>query len=135
MLLKRILPVIDEYNLIPDHPFGFRRKHYGCTAIFLDVSQAFDKVWHPGLLYKIKRPFPLEIYKLLYSYLPNRYFSVKVKQEITNIVEHLESLGSVLGPILYTIFTLSGETCTATFADDTVIMSVSKSHPTNCSDI
>ena len=152
LLLKRILPVIDEYNLIPDHQFGFRRKHstveqvnrvYStarkaiedgeyCTAVFLDVSQAFDKVWHPGLLYKIKRLFPLEIYKLLYSYLANRYFFVKVKQEITNIVEISSGVpqGSVLGPILYTIFTsdlpLSGETCTATFADDTVIMSVSK---------
>jgi len=28
-----------------------------CTAAFLDVSQAFDKVWHPGLLYKIKKKF------------------------------------------------------------------------------
>jgi len=25
------------------------------TAVFLDISQAFDKVWHPGLLYKIKK--------------------------------------------------------------------------------
>jgi len=26
-----------------------------CSAVFLDVSQAFDKVWHPGLLLKIKK--------------------------------------------------------------------------------
>ena len=56
-------------------------------AVFLDVSQAFDKVWHPGLLYKIMRLLPLEIYKILYSYLADRYFFVKVRQEITNIVE------------------------------------------------
>ena len=70
--------------------FGFRRKHSTfekvnrvyettareaikdgeyCTVVFLDASQAFDKVWHPGLLYKIKRLLPLEIYKILYSYL------------------------------------------------------------------
>ena len=27
------------------------------TATFLDVAQAFDKVWHEGLLYKIKRNY------------------------------------------------------------------------------
>jgi len=32
-----------------------------CTAAFLDVSQAFDKVWHRGLLYKIKKFFPQDI--------------------------------------------------------------------------
>jgi len=25
-----------------------------CTALFLDLSQPFDKVWHPALLFKIK---------------------------------------------------------------------------------
>jgi hypothetical protein len=25
-----------------------------CMAVFLDVSQIFDKVWHKKLLYKIK---------------------------------------------------------------------------------
>jgi hypothetical protein len=29
-----------------------------CTAVFLDVAQAFDKIWHTGLLYKIKNTFP-----------------------------------------------------------------------------
>jgi hypothetical protein len=40
-----------------------------CTAVFLDVSQAFDKVWHPGLLFKIKRLLPLKYFNLLKSYL------------------------------------------------------------------
>jgi hypothetical protein len=29
-----------------------------CSAVFLDVSQAFDKVWHQGLLLKIKQTPP-----------------------------------------------------------------------------
>jgi hypothetical protein len=29
-----------------------------CTAVFLDVAQVFDKVWHIGLIYKIKNAFP-----------------------------------------------------------------------------
>jgi len=75
LILKRIMPIIEEKNIIPKHQFGFRKKHSTVdqvhrlvkkinselevkhTAqqyIFLDVSQAFDKVWHVGLLYKLK---------------------------------------------------------------------------------
>jgi hypothetical protein len=36
-----------------------------CTAAFLDISQAFDKVWHQDLLYKIKAIFPDNVYNTL----------------------------------------------------------------------
>jgi len=83
---------------IPHHQFGFRRaystiqqchritrttlkainnKEY-CTSVFLDVSQAFDRVWHPGLLYKIKKHLPA-FFPLLKSYLSNRQFRTRVK--------------------------------------------------------
>jgi hypothetical protein len=59
---------------IPHHQFGFREQHSTvqqthrvvytinqaldhkeyCTSVFLDIKQAFDKVWHRGVLYKIK---------------------------------------------------------------------------------
>jgi hypothetical protein len=45
-----------------------------CTAAFLDISQAFDKVWHTGLLYKLKQAIPHPIYTLLESYLTNKTF-------------------------------------------------------------
>lgn len=67
------MPAIEERQLISNHQFGFRSKHATieqihriankitvamqtkkyCSAAFLDISQAFDKVWHDGLLYKI----------------------------------------------------------------------------------
>ena len=70
LILKRIYPIIQVNNAIPNSQFGFREKHstihqihrladtisYSLekkmytSAVFLDVSQAFDKVWHPGLL-------------------------------------------------------------------------------------
>lgn len=73
-----IKEVIKEKNLIPNHQFGFRQSHSTieqmhrlvseihksmenkefCSAAFMDVSQAFDKVWHDGLLYKIKTNLP-----------------------------------------------------------------------------
>jgi len=50
-----------------------------CMAVFLDVSQAFDKVWHAGLLHKIKSCFPLDLYAIK-SYLLQRIFRVKFEE-------------------------------------------------------
>jgi hypothetical protein len=88
-----------EKHIIPDHKFGFRKKHATteqvhrivniihkaqekgqyCTAAFLDISQAFDKVWHHGLLYKLKTLFPTNIYAILQSYLQHRYFLIRYR--------------------------------------------------------
>ena len=68
---SRMSPVLAELNIIPEHQFGFRSGHgtveqchrikksitdafeckQYCAEVFLDVKQAFDKVWHLG--YKI----------------------------------------------------------------------------------
>ena len=43
-------------------------------SVFLDISKAFDKVWHEGLLYKLKSMgISGELFKLLESYLPGRF--------------------------------------------------------------
>ena len=149
IILKRLDHIIQEKNIIPDHQFGFRKQHstveqvnrvYSiarsalekgqyCTAVFIDVSQAFDKVWHPGLLYKLKEIFPLNLWSLLYSYLKDRHFMVKYKScstKLHNISSGVPQ-GSVLGPVLYTLYThdlpQSDFTYTATYADDTVVLS------------
>jgi hypothetical protein len=56
-----------------------------CSAAFLDISQAFDKVWHKGLLYKIRRSLPLNFFLILNSYLSTRHFIVKVDTELTGL--------------------------------------------------
>jgi hypothetical protein len=96
-VLKKINKDLNPYDWIPNHQFGFRQAHstlQQChritdvinkamenrqyyTAVFLDVSQAFDKVWHPGLLLKIERLLPLKYFNLLKSYLNERQFETK----------------------------------------------------------
>jgi len=87
---------------IPSHQFGFREKHgtieqvnritseirnafekrKNSTAIFLDVYQAFDRVWIEGLMYKIKTMHLYNTHKLLESYLYDRKFVVRCNTAI-----------------------------------------------------
>jgi hypothetical protein len=62
--LKRLLPRVENNGLIPNHQFSFRQRHSTieqthpivwinealekkphCSAAFLDISQAFNKVY------------------------------------------------------------------------------------------
>jgi hypothetical protein len=73
LILRRTAPDFSTSNCIPHHQFGFcqapstiqqchrithtilkavNNQEY-CRSVFLDVSQAFDRVWHPRLLHKI----------------------------------------------------------------------------------
>jgi hypothetical protein len=112
-----------------------------CAAMFLDVSQAFDRVWHSGLLYKIKQFLPPLYFHLLKSYLSDRQFQVRVgneKSELQPIKAGVPE-GSVLGPTLYVLYTsdlpTSTNTTLGTFADDTVILSVNKDPRRAASDL
>ena len=43
-------------------------------TVYLDISKAFDKVWHEGLLYKLKSMgISGELYKLLQNCLSGRF--------------------------------------------------------------
>jgi hypothetical protein len=55
-----------------------------CSAAFLDISQAFDKVWDSGLLYKLRQALPLNYSLLLKSYLHNGRFRVKVGNDYSH---------------------------------------------------
>ena len=57
--------------------YALEEKLY-CTGAFLDVSHAFGRVWHAGLLYKLKILLPNQYYLILKSYLEDRFFSVRV---------------------------------------------------------
>lgn len=69
---------------------------------------------------------------LLRSYLRDRLFQVKCEDSLSSIcqIEAGVPQGSVLGPVLYTVYTAdlptSNQVVTATYADDTAVLSCSK---------
>lgn len=148
LLLKRLEETTPLKEHVPDHQFGFRNNHSTiqqchrivnkiktcletgeyCTSVFLDVKQAFDRVWHEGLLYKLKKILPGRFYKILKSYLNDRYLQVKTEDSLSDYKTIRSGVpqGSILGPILYLIYTSdipqTDESTIATFADDTAII-------------
>ena len=148
LFLKRLNPVLEERHLIPTHQFGFRTKHstveqvhrvtnviekafqdkHICSGVFIDVAQAFDKVWHDGLNFKLQRDLPKSHSEILKSYITERFFRIKHEDEFSSLrkIEAGVPQGSVLGPTLYILYTRdipsTPDTNIATFADDTVLL-------------
>ena len=79
-------------------------------AVFLDISKAFDKVWHDNLIFKLKQnDISGNLFKLLANYLSNRKHRVVLNGSCSDYSE-IESgvpRGSVLGPLLFLIFLMT----------------------------
>ena len=96
---NRIVDLLENCGLFSDFQYGFRSfqstadlrtavsdritrafNRSGATrAVALDISKAFDRVWHAGLLHKLKSyGISGQIFNLISSFLSNRWLIEKI---------------------------------------------------------
>lgn len=103
----------------------------------VDMEAAFDKVWHPGLLYKLhKLDLPPGITRLMASYLTNRLLQVKNGEAISQriCIEGSVPQGGVFSTNLFNIYVNdiphgNVDVQISQFADDVAIWSRAKRLP------
>ena len=123
--MQRITPTV-ETVLSPDQA-GFRKNHSTCDqvsalttyiengfqqnlktgAVFLDLTAAYDTVWHTGLLAKLAKNMPYWFVRLVELLLRNRRFRVHMGEDISGWRKQKNGLpqGSVLAPTLFNLYT------------------------------
>ena len=100
-------------------------------GIVLDISKAFDKVWHKGLLYKLKQnDISGKLFGIITDFSNFRKQRVILNGQYSSwtSIEAGVPQGSILGPLLFLIYIndLSDDLTTNVklFADDTSLFSV-----------
>ena len=147
LIAIRLLPLLDDPSRTHHHQFGFKHRHSSIhqllrlthflrdafrrqqhtLAVFLDIQQAFDSVWHAGLLYKMIQLSLAPAYvKLIHSFLQHRTFQIRMDNFTTAARPIATGVpqGSILAPLLYRIYVhdipLIPRCDLGLFADDTV---------------
>ena len=155
IIFNKIYMFLSEEKLLNPNQSGFRPsdscinqlieitheifKAFDCNpplevrSVFLDISKAFDKVWHEGLIYKIKSMgVSGQLLNLLENYLTNRHQRVLLNGQNSAWAPVLAGVpqGSILGPLLFLIYINdlpNGLKANAKlFADDTSLFTIVK---------
>ena len=150
IITKQLLIFLEANNLLSDHQYGFRKARstgdllayavYDWSSarescgesrvISLDISKAFDRVWHKGLLAKLPM-FGIHqtLIKWIGSFLSDRSIAVRVDVFLSNLhsINAGVPQGSVISPVLFIPFINDLLTSTSSsihsFADDTFLSS------------
>ena len=122
---------INQLLLITHEIYEAFENHQETRAVFLDISKAFDKVWHEGLLLKLKsNGIDGQLYSLIENFLYNRYQRVVLNGKASSWERVSAGVpqGSVLGPLLFLVYIndlAEGITSKVKFfADDTSMFQV-----------
>ena len=97
-------------------------------AIFCDISKAFDRVWHKGLLFKLQRSgISASLLLWFENYLSDRSQRVVISGSSSDTVPILAGVpqGSILGPLLFLVYindiVSDIDSSIRLFADDTTL--------------
>ena len=85
---------------------SFDAKQYSCM-VFCDISKAFDKVWHRGLLFKLRQNgIKGRLLAWLSNYLSERKQRVQINSATSSLLTVNAGVpqGSVLGPLLFLVY-------------------------------
>jgi hypothetical protein len=155
--VDQLVHFLESNKLIASNQHAYRKGHSTTTSLFevtsyiyrkmdnglivglasLDLSKAFDSICHTLLLQKLSNiGIGNKALKWTQSYLTDRSQNTKFSS-VTSETETVTSgvpQGSILGPILFIIFTndlieaFNDETHVVSYADDTQLIETGKSH-------